>query len=119
MPFLSVDEPKQWIAGDFDSGTNNITGTVWTNDSLGTAFDLTGYTLELEFWDRVLDNKIKDTLAPAIVTAASGTWKLIVATGDINFDFQGELRLKLTKSGTELTAVGVNGSSDFLVERDI
>ena len=119
MPYLKITSAKTWIAGDFADGTQYILGTVYTDDTLGTVFDLTGYTLEVEFWDNVRQWLVKNNLTGTIVSDVGGTWKLIVAEGDLNFNFEGEIRLKLTKSGTELTAIGVTGSANFMIEEDV
>lgn len=106
---------NDWAAGDFDSGSHNITGTIYDDDDLQTAFDLSGYTLEIILWDDVRDSLFKADLTGTIVSASDGTWKLIVADGDLSIDFSGSVKVKLTKSGTELTAVGVASSSRLLI----
>jgi len=106
---------NDWAAGDFDSGTHNLTGTIHTDDDFGTAFDLTGFTIEVILYDTVRSAIFKSGLTGAIVSATEGTWKLIVSDGDLSQDFSGEVIVKLTKAGTELSAVGIAGSSKLLV----
>jgi len=106
---------NDWAAGDFDSGAHNLTGTIFTDDRLTTAFDLTNYTIEIILYDTARSAIFKSGLTGAIVSATAGTWKLIVADGDLSQDFSGEVIVKLTKAGTELSAVGVAGSSKLLI----
>jgi len=116
---MKITSAQTWVQGDFADGSQNILGTVYTDDTLSTAFNLTGYTLELEFWDNVKNWLVKNNLTGTIVVAGSGTFKFVATEGDLNFKFEGEIRLKLTKSGTELTAIGVTGSADFMIEEDV
>jgi len=104
-----------WAEGDFDSGTHNLTGTIYSNDKLTDKFDLTGYTIEVILWDRIADRIFKSGLTGAIVSATDGTWKYIVVDGDLSWEFTGTIIIKLTKSGTELTAVGSAESADFII----
>jgi len=104
-----------WAKGDFDSGTHNLTGTIYSNDKLTDKFDLTGYTIEVVLWDRTRGTVFKSGLTGAIVSATDGTWKYIVTEGDLSWDFTGEVHVILTKSGTELTAISSAESADFLI----
>jgi len=104
-----------WGAGDFDSGSHNVTGTIYTDGGLTTAFDLTGYTIEIVLFDTVRNARFKGGLTGAIVDATAGEWKLIIADGELSQDFSGEVIVVLTKAGTELSAVGVAGSSKILI----
>jgi len=104
-----------WVKGDFADGTHNLTGTIYTDDRLTQKFDLTGYTIEVVLYDRVRGSVFKSGLTGAIVSATDGTWKYIVTEGDLSWDFTGEVQVILTKSGTELTAVGSAESADFLI----
>ncbi|MFQ5786688.1 MAG: hypothetical protein ACE5H1_01780 [Thermodesulfobacteriota bacterium] len=115
MPYQKLDQ-SQWGKGDFTDITGEaITGTIYTDEKLTSAFDLTGYTLELIFYDPIDRKVVKNDLAGTIVTAASGTWRFLPSDGDLNFNFVGELLMKLTKSGTELHAWSVSGSAKFML----
>jgi len=105
-------DQSQWGKGDFsDVAGEAITGTIYTNETLTTAFDLTGYTLELVFYDEVENKVIKNGLVPTIVIAANGTWTFSPVVGDLDFQFVGSVLVRLTKTGSELHAWGISGSA--------
>jgi len=111
MPYSKLDF-SQWGKGDFsDVAGEAITGTIFTDEVLTTAFNLTGYTLELVFYDIVTNKVVKSGLVPTIVVAADGTWTFSPVAGDLDFKFVGDVLVKLTKTGTELHAWGVAGST--------
>jgi len=104
---------SQWGKGDFTNVVGEaITGTIFTDETLLTAFDLTGYTLELVFFDIVTNKMVKNALVPTIVGAATdGKWQFLPVVGDLDFKFVGDILVKLTKTGSELHAWGVSGSA--------
>ena len=105
-------DQSQWGKGDFtDVTAEALTGTIYSNEALTTAFDLTGYTLEMVLIDEVTNKLIKNALVPTIVVAANGTWQFLPANGDLDFKFVGQVLIKLTKTGSELHAWGISGSS--------
>jgi len=111
MPYNKLDT-TQWGKGDFTDVTGEaITGTIFTDETLLTAFDLTNYTLELIFFDEVDNKVIKNGLTPTIVSASNGTWKFQPVAGDLDFQFVGSVLVRLTKTGSDLHAWGISGSA--------
>jgi len=111
MPYNKLDT-LQWGKGDFtDVVAEAMTGTIFSDEALTVAFDLTGYTLSLTFYDEVDGKVIKSGLAATIVVAANGTWRLLPNSGDLNFQFVGDVLVRLEKAGSELHAWGVSGSA--------
>jgi hypothetical protein len=106
----------QWGLEDFtDENALSITGTIYSDKNLTTAFDLTGYTLTL----RIIDNQghiIEDNSDDIeIVTAGSGTWRFKPQDGRMFTELNGQIVVRLEKSGSQISAIGINGSSDLLV----
>lgn len=68
-------------------------------DSTGTAFDLTDYTVTFKVWAQQVDPTPVVDHACTIIVAASGTCKYLVETG--NFDVAGDYywEIELTKTG--------------------
>jgi len=111
MPYNKLDI-SQWGKGDFtDVTAEGITGTIFSDETLLTAFDLTNYTLEFVFFDIVTNKVVKNGLNPTIVVAANGTYRFLPVVGDLDFKFVGDVLVKLTKTGSELHAWGVSGSA--------
>jgi len=105
-------DQSQWGKGDFTNiAADGLTGTIFSNEALTTAFPLTGYTLELVFFDEVDNKVIKNGLNPTIVVAANGTWRFLPALGDLDFQFVGSVLVKLTQAGVEIHAWGISGSA--------
>ena len=113
--FSKLDQ-ERWPQGDFtNDNANAITGTIYTKATFQAAdeFDLSGYTLTIKLYDQESREILTedDSTKVQIVVAASGTWRWKPADSDLNFNFIGELKIELDKSGERLTAEGRNGSS--------
>jgi len=78
--YLSLDQPK-WKQSDF-SASNKLTGTIWSDKDLTSAFNLTGYAIQIRIFNRFGGGDGFDKTA-AIVVAASGTWSYAVAESDM------------------------------------
>lgn len=112
--WLVVDQ-ETWKKGDFtDDNANALTGTIYTDADLATVFNMTAYTLSsIKLFNQRNENIFTedDSTKLQIVSAGSGTWRFKPADGDWNIDFIGEVKIIIEKTGTELTAEGVNGSA--------
>ena len=115
MPLYLDLDIHEWVLEDYTNvDALAITGTVYSDKKLTTAFDLTGYTLSFRMVDD--DELIYDDETDAeIVTAASGTWKYLPDSGRLTSIGNGQVSLRIEKSGTQITAIGVNGSADLLI----
>lgn len=108
-------DKKVWGLDDFtDVNSLGITGTIYSDEQLQTVFDLTGYTPSFRFISQgVLLYDDDDDIS--IVTAADGTWRYKPQSGRMIASGNGEVSIRLEKSGTKVSAIGINGSSDLLV----
>lgn len=91
--------------GDYSSDSaQRISGTIYSDRTLATAFDLTGYTLTLrlfEEWHRT-DQFDKDV---TINVAASGTWYYNIASSEMPYDGLYLAKIELSKSGTVISTL--------------
>ena len=111
--YLKLDQ-EIWNQGDFTAdNTLALTGTIYSDNTFATAFDLTGYTLEIELYDQNRSAIFTDDAD--IVTAADGTFRYKPSIGELNIDFIGEVKIKLSKTDTEVTAEGRNGSGKLRI----
>ena len=78
--FLKLDQSRVYT-GDYSSDAF-LTGTIYTDSILSTAKTLTNYTLKVRMHKPGSSGDSFNKTA-TIVTAASGTWKYLVATGDL------------------------------------
>ena len=119
MPLRVKLDVHEWVSLDYtDVDALGITGTIYSDDILETAFDLTGYTLTLRLKSQgriVFDSDITDRLV--IVTAASGTFRFTPANGDLVSEHNGEVSIVLEKTDTQITATGINSSADLYVQK--
>lgn len=108
---------ERWPKGDFtNDNANAITGTIYKKATFNSAdiFNLTGYTLTIKLYDQESREVFTedDSAKVLIITPASnGQWRWLPAEADLNFNFIGELKIELDKTGELLTAEGRNGSS--------
>lgn len=110
--YVDIDQ-HVWGQEDFtDENVLALTGTIYDAFNLTTAFDLTGYTLTFRYVSqgRVIYD---DDTNIEIVTAGSGTWRFKPDEGSLPIDANGEVVILLEKSGTQISAIGINGSSDL------
>jgi hypothetical protein len=112
--YLQLDQ-EYWYKGDYsDVDALAITGTIYSNATMLTAFNLTGYTLKIKGFNQRGEQEISAKDA-TIVSAVAGTFKYLPEIGDLNFEFIGDLELELTKAGTVISAKGRNGSGSFFI----
>ena len=111
--YLKVDTPV-WYKGDYtDVGGLSITGTIYSNATMVTAFDYTGYTLKIKGFNQRGEEEF--SFDAAAVTEASGTWIFSPAIGNLNIDFIGDIVIELTKTDSRLQARGRNSSAGFWI----
>lgn len=115
--YLKMDQ-KTWGQLDYtDSATYDLSGTVYDDNTLSTARDISGFTGTFRLIDQeggtVFSSKQNLTLN------ADGTFLMKFAEGATPHT-QGlyKVRLRLEVSGSRLTAVGVNGSDEIYLEYD-
>ncbi len=106
-----------WIAQDYtDENSLSITGTIYSDDALSSVFDFTGYTpsFRLKSQGKIVFDTDTDNSVSAI-NSTLGTFRYKPEVGDLLVEMNGEVSILLEKSGTEITAIGINGSSDLHV----
>lgn len=112
--YLQLDQ-EIWKKGDYTNvDALAITGTVYTNATMLTPFDLTGCTIKIKGFNQRGEQEISEKSC-SIVAPASGTFKYLPVLGDLNIDFIGDLELIVEKTGTVMTAMGRNGSATFMI----
>lgn len=115
MTLFSRLNQEVWTIGNYTENTGQgLSGTVFTESKEVNAKDLSGYTLKIRLYDQNQREVFSDDVD--ILVAANGTWEYLPDAGNLNFHFIGELEVELTKSGEELTAKGINGSSKLRIK---
>ena len=94
--FLKLDQSRVYT-GDFSSD-GFLTGTIYTDSILSTAKNLTGYTLKVRMHKPGSSGDSFNKTA-TIVTAASGTWKYLVVSGDLPPAGLYYVKIELSSSG--------------------
>lgn len=113
MLTLKLDN-EEWYQGDYTLTTGNGVGfTIYTEEKMVNVKNLTGYTLEFELFDQNGFRIVSEDCD--IVTAGSGTGEFLPIDGNLNVNFIGEVRVVLSKSGEQLTAIGTNGSGKLRI----
>lgn len=115
--YLQLDDHVWGIADFTDEDALGITGTIYSDRTLNTVFDLTGYTLTFRFRNNAGFLIEDDADNVEIVTAASGTWKYNPPDGRMNFEGSGQVTILLEKSGTQISAISINNSADLRVSQ--
>lgn len=94
---------KSWFYGDYSS-SNKLTGTIYSDKELATAFNLTGYTIMIRFYKRFgFDDYFNKT--GSIVSASSGTWDYAVQQNDVPSSGLYLVKVELSKSGEILSTL--------------
>lgn len=109
-------DKQTWGVEDFtDVDSLGITGTIYSDINLTVPFNLTGYSLTFRIIShgRLIED---DNNNISIVSGSAGTWKYNPASGRMMVENNGEVVIRLEKSGTQISAIGINGSSDILVQ---
>lgn len=107
---------KIWAKGNFTAtNANGISGTLYQESKMVNVFNGTNYTGKIKLYDQNRDEVISDAIT--WVSQSGGTWVYLNTSGELNFDFIGEVEIELIKTdGTEeLTATGINGSSKLRI----
>lgn len=110
--YLKLDQNLYGLDDFTDENALALTGTIYSDRDLNTVFNLTGYTLSFRFISQgiVLYDDENDI---SIVTAASGTWRYKPQAGRFSDWGDGEVVIRCEKSGTRVSAVGINGSANL------
>lgn len=102
--YLKLDQ-TQWFTADF-SDTNKLTGTIYSDNLLSTAFNLTGYTIKVRMFKRGGASDHFDKTA-SIVNAANGTWSYAVAESEIPSEGLYLVKIELSKSGERMSTLNI------------
>ena len=102
--YLTLDQTTLYNGDYSDVSGFKLTGTVYSDINKTTAFNLTGYTLTLQFFR---SGGFSDYLAQTctITVAASGTFYLSLTDGALPFAGLYEAKIELTKSGTKVRSL--------------
>lgn len=98
--YLTVDQ-KQLPYGDY-SGTNKLTGTIYSDKAKTTAFNLTSYTLTVRIFKRWTTQDLFNKTA-TINVAASGTWYYAIGQYELPPPGLYMIETELSKSGEVLS----------------
>lgn len=105
---------KTWASGDYtNSTTYDLNGTVYDDNTLTTARDISGFTGTFRLIDQSGDLLYSTT--QGITLNADGTFQIAFVAGPYVRGLT-YVRLLLEVSGTKITAVGVNGSDELFIE---
>lgn len=96
--YLSLDQDK-WFRNDF-SADNKLTGTVYSDINQTTAYNLTGFTVDVKFYKQGrIGERFSKTAT--IVVAANGTWEYAVQQGEMPPSGLYLVKIELSKSGAQ------------------
>ena len=102
--YLKLDQLVLYNSDFSDDSSLKLTGTVYSDAYLSTAFDLTGYTLTLRFYrDDSRSDRLNDTCT--ITTAEDGTFYLNVAQNSMPTPNIYLAKMELSKSGTVVSSL--------------
>ena len=105
---------EKWVMGNHTDNTGEgISGTIYTEEKMVNAKNLSGYTLKFKLYDQDRFNIYSEDCD--ILVAGSGTWEYLPVPSVLNFQFIGDVEIQLTKSDEEVTAIGVNGSAKLRI----
>lgn len=103
-----------WAMGNYTDNTGKgLSGQIFTEPKFVNGYDCTGYTAKIRFYDQNGYEVFSDYIT--YTTQSSGIWEYLPSLGKLDFNFIGEVEIELIKSGEQLTAVGVNGSSKLRI----
>ncbi len=100
--YLKIDQ-KVLFTGDFSS-SNKLTGTIYTDEALTSAKNLTGLTIKVRLFKRWSSEDWFDKTA-SIVTAASGTWSYAIAANELPSAGLYLVKIELSQSGEILSTL--------------
>lgn len=114
--YLKLDQ-KAWARLDYtDDSSFDLSGTVYDDERFATTRNISGFTATLRFINYD-GSYIYENTTDVTVTGSAGIF-LVKFTQTNAPSLRGlyKCRLILEKSGSRLTAVGVNGSDDLFFE---
>lgn len=116
--YLKLDQAT-WVQEDYtDSSTYDLSGTIYRDNTFTTA-ETSLNTFTGTF--RLIDQEGKQLFSTdsGLTLNADGTFTMTFAQGKTpTVSGNTKLRILLEKSGSRLTAVGVNGSDELFLEWD-
>lgn len=109
-------DKQVWGLEDFTNDNSlGITGTIYTDETLTTVFDFTGYSLTFRLKSQNgISEDDADNMEPVLATG--GTWRYNPPSGRMLSEAFGEVIIRLEKSGNQISAIGINGSSDLHIQ---
>ena len=116
--YLKLDQ-KTWVQEDYtDSSTYDLSGTIYRDNTFTTAeTSLNTFTGTFRLIDQ--EGKSLFSTQSGLTLNADGTFTMTFAQGKTpTVSGNTKLRMLLEKSGSRLTAVGVNGSDELFLEWD-
>jgi hypothetical protein len=102
--FLKLDQTVLFRNDFSDESGQRLTGTVYTNRTLTTAFDLTGYTLTLRFHKEWHSSDYLNKPC-TINVAANGTFYRNITRDDLPTQNVYLAKLELTKTGSQISTL--------------
>ena len=114
--FLKLDQ-KAWARLDYtDDASFDLSGTVYDDDRFATTRNISGFTPTLRIIDQYGDYVYENT-TDITVSGSSGIFLIKFTQTNAPY-LKGlyKVRLILEKSGSRITAVGVNGSDELFFE---
>lgn len=116
--YLKLDQ-KTWVQEDYtDSATYDISGTVYRDNTFTTAeTSLDTFTGTFRLIGQ--EGKPLFSTDSGLTLNADGTFTMTFSQGKTpTMSGNTKVRLQLEKSGSRLTAIGVNGSDELYLEWD-
>jgi len=121
MPaYVKVISPKTWVYGDFtDSATYDLEMKIFTDPQMTTALDLTTFTtITLRFIEPVTGDIYFQTVYGLTGDATGNLYWRPNNGNQAYITGSATIRVWLEKTGTKLTAIGVNGSDEILFKNN-
>ena len=111
--YLTLDQGIVYNGDYSDVSGFKLTGTIYSDKEKTTAMNLTGYTLTMNMFK---NNGYADYFNKActITIAASGTFYISVASGNLPFDGLYNVTISLSKSGSKVTTLN---RQELLIQR--
>lgn len=116
--YLKLDQ-HTWVQGDYtNSSTYDISGTVYRDYTLSTAeTSLDTFTGTFRLIDESGSTIYEDSTV--LTLNSTGTFTVLFTISNAPATYGSfRVRIKLEKSGSKLTAVGVNGSDILYIEHN-
>ena len=114
--FLKLDQ-KAWARLDYTNDADfDLSGTIYDDERFATTRNISTFTPNLRIIDQ-FGNYVYENTTDITVTGSSGIFLIKFTQTNAPY-LQGlyKVRLILEKSGSRITAVGVNGSDELFFE---